>query len=144
MGLDLTGIGSVADFATTLVNKLWPTADPNEKLKAQVELQHVLEQRETLLLDTQKQVMVAELAQQDTYTKRARPTIVYCGLVFIFLVHVALPLFAFFSGKPVPALTLPEEFWWAWTGVSGLWILGRSFEKQGSTGKLIQAITGSK
>ena len=144
MGLDLTGMGSVADFATTLINKLWPTADPNEKLKAQVELQQVLEQRETQLLDAQKQVMIAELAQQDTYTKRARPTIVYCGLVFIFLVHVALPLFAFFSGKPVPELKLPEEFWWAWTGVSGLWILGRSYEKNGSTNKLISAITGSK
>ena len=144
MGLDLTGVGSVADLATTVINKLWPTADPNEKLKAQVELQQVLEQRETLLLDTQKQVMVAELAQQDNYTKRARPTIVYCGLMFIFLVHVAFPLIVFFSGKPMPTLNLPEEFWWAWTGVSGVWILGRSFEKQGSTSKLIQAITGSK
>lgn len=31
MGLDLTGIGSVADLATTAINKIWPDKSEQEK-----------------------------------------------------------------------------------------------------------------
>lgn len=34
MGLDITGIGSVADLATTVINKIWP--DKTEQEKAQL------------------------------------------------------------------------------------------------------------
>jgi len=88
--------------------------------------------------------MVAEMQQADTFTKRARPCLVYAGLVFIFLVHVAFPIIAYLSKETLPALSLPEEFWWAWSGVCGVWVLGRSAEKRGASGKLVGMITGSK
>lgn len=146
MGIDLTGIGSVADFASTLVKRVFPPKMTDaEKATAQIRLQDMLEKRESSLIDAQKSIIVSEMQQGDNFTKRARPTLVYCGLLFIFLVHVLFPIAAFFTGKPMPAsLGLPPEFWWAWSGVCGAWIIGRSAEKRGVTGKLVNMITGGK
>lgn len=145
MGLDITGLGSVADFAKTIVNKIFPDKlSDGEKAQASIAIEQLVTQRETTLIEAQKSVIAAELAQDDNYTKRARPTIVYCGLAFIFLVHVFFPMTAYFTGKPMPTLTLPEEFWWAWGGVCSVWVWGRSMEKQGASNSLITAITGHK
>jgi len=145
MSLDITGLGSVADLAKGLVDRFLPAAMTGaEKAEAQIKMQEVLEKRETSLIESQKSIIVAEMQQGDTFTKRARPTLVYSGLVFIFLVHVAFPIAAFFTSKPMPSLTLPTEFWWAWSGVCGVWVMGRSAEKRGITGKLTSLITGNK
>jgi hypothetical protein len=141
--MDLTGICSVADLAKSVVERFFPAKmTDTEKAQAELGLQQMLQERENAVIDAQKSIIVSEMQQGDIYTKRARPTIVYAGLAFIFLVHVFLPGYAFFSNKAVPALTLPEEFWWAWTGVCSAWVLGRSAEKRGSTNKLVTMITG--
>lgn len=143
MALDLTGIGSVADLAKGLVDRFLPAKmTDGEKAEAQIQLQDVLGKRETALIDSQKSIIVSEMQQSDNYTKRARPTLVYAGLFFIFLAHVLFPIAAFFTNKPTPAITLPTEFWWAWSGVCGVWVLGRSAEKRGRAGKLVNLITG--
>jgi hypothetical protein len=144
--MDLTGIGSVADFASTLVKRFIPPKMTDaEKAQAQVQVQEMVEKRDASLIDAQKSIIVSEMQQADAYTKRARPTLVYAGLFFIFLVHVLFPIAAFFSDKPMPgSLTLPAEFWWAWSGVCGVWVLGRSAEKRGAAGKLLGMITGGK
>jgi hypothetical protein len=97
-----------------------------------------------------RDVMVAEMAQGDTYTKRARPTIIYGGLVFIAINYVVAPImgrlvallrsFGDLSPEQVAALAdmsapladLPAEFWAAWGGVSGLYVLSRGREKLGA------------
>ena len=141
--MDLTGIGSVFDFAKTVVTTIWPPdADPAEKARAELAVQAMLQDRDKALLETQKAVMVAEMEQSDTYTKRARPTLVYAGLGFIFLVNVIFPILAFFTSQSTPAISLPAEFWWAWTGVCGVWVIGRSAEKRGVQNKLTKMITG--
>lgn len=71
----------------------------------------------------------------ENYTKRARPTVVYAGLVFIGLIHVLLPAVAWTLASAGCAvqpfnLTLPSEFWWAWSGVCGVYAIGRSWEKR--------------
>lgn len=144
MSLDLTGLGSVADFASTLVGRFFPPKmTDSEKAQAQAQIQAMIEKREASIVDAQKSIIVAEMQQTDEYTKRARPTLVYAGLFFIFLVHVAFPISAFFTSKSMPTLLLPEEFWWAWSGVCGMWVIGRSAEKKGITGKLTSLITGN-
>lgn len=148
MGLDLAGIGSVADLAKGIMDRFSPPdMTPEEKAQKQIELQQLLDERESRLISAQKAVMVAEMNQNDPYTKRARPTLVYAGLVFIFLVHVVFPILAWFGAEEAPSLSLPAEFWWAWSGVCGVWILGRSAEKRGATGalgSLAGMITGNK
>ncbi len=143
--MDITGLGSAFDFAKGIMDRFWPKqASEQEKMAAVASLVPMIEARENAVIDAQKAVMVAEMSQGDLYTKRARPTIVYAGLAFIFLVHVAFPIITYISGKPLPELKLPEEFWWSYTGVCGVWILGRSMEKNGSTNKMISMITGGK
>lgn len=151
MGLDLTGLGSVADFAETAINKIFPDKmDAADKEAARLKLKKLAGQRENALLDAQKSVMTAELSQGDNYTKRARPTVVYAGLAFIALVHVVFPMIAWFTSQEMPELTLPPEFWWAWTGVCSAWVIGRSAEKRGAAkdaglmGKMTRMITGGE
>jgi len=149
--MDLTGIGSVFDFAKGIVDRIWPPdADPTEKAKAQLALQQMIEQRETQIIEAQKSIIVSEMNQGDAYTKRARPTIVYAGLAFIFLVNVVFPLLAWATalstGKPladIPHITLPGEFWAAWGGVCSIWVIGRSAEKRGAANKVTNLITGT-
>lgn len=151
MGLDLTGIGSVADLAAGLINRFFPPSmSDTEKAAAQIQIEQMLEKRETALIDMQRSVITAEMAQGDNYTKRARPSIVYFGLAAIGLVHVLLPMLAWLvlamKGQPIvlPSIALPEEFWFTWGGVCGVWIVGRSSEKRGNSGQMLSLITGSK
>ncbi len=144
--MDITGLGSVFSFAESVIGKIWPPkADPNEKLRAQAVLAKLVEERENSIVAAKKDIIVAEMQQGDAFTKRARPMIVYSGLFFIFLVHVALPFIAFFSHREMPSLVLPEQFWWAWGGVCSIWVIGRSAEKAkvgGQIGKIAGLITG--
>jgi len=150
MGLDLTGIGSVADFADTLIKRFFPAKMTDaEKAQAQIQIQGMLDQRETSLLESQKSIIMSEMSQGDNFTKRARPCIVYFGLIAIGLVHVILPMTAWLAliatGKPLsdmPSIVLPGEFWATWGGVCSIWVIGRSAEKRGVANKLVSMITG--
>lgn len=145
MGLDLTGVSSVADLAKGIMDRfIPPKATEMERAQVEMQLQELLQKDRSTLLDTQKSVIVAEMAQEDNFTKRARPMVVYSGLLFIFLVHVFIPLVSFIAGKAMPSLALPTDFWYAWTGVVGVWMVGRSAEKLGSGSSIIKGITGTR
>ena len=143
--MDITGIGSIADLARDLVKRLWPAGmDESEKAKTQIALQQVLETRERQIAEAQRDIIVAELQQGDSYTKRARPTIVYAGLAAIFLVHVIAPILSAFLSNAVPSITLPEEFWYTWGGICGVWMVGRSAERIGLKSRIVDIVTGNK
>ena len=150
MNLDLTGVGSVADFAKTVVETIRGYF-PNEKDKAEVQLkiQELAQQEFSKMLETQKAIIVAELNQGDNYTKRARPTIIYAGLgmmVLTVLLKFGAWLGLTLAGRPLsqlPNINLPTEFWWAWSGVCGVYVFGRSAEKRGAANKIIKMITGN-
>lgn len=141
--IDLTGLGTVAGLARDIIGRIWPASMSDaEKAEAQLKLQEVLEAREQQVMTAQRDIIVAEMAQNDSYTKRARPTLVYAGLLFIFLVHVFFPIITALTGKEPPSLSLPEEFWWAWSATVGIWAIGRSAERLGGKGQAVAAITG--
>jgi len=150
MGLDISGIGSVADLARGLVDRFLPAKMTDaEKAQTQVQLQDILEQRENTVIEAQRSIIVTEMQQSDNFTKRARPSIVYAGLAFISLIHVILPMIAWITliatGKPLPdmpGITLPGEFWATWGGVCSIWVIGRSIEKRGVMNKAVKMITG--
>ena len=158
MGLDLTGLGAVADFGKEVVSaiKSYLPAQMSEAEEAQAQLavQKLTQDRDQTITTAQRDIIMSEMAQGDAFTKRARPMLVYMGLAFIALNHVIMPAISWFymmrTGKLIdlPMLTLPAEFWWSWTGVCSAWVIGRSFEKRGVgnglAGKIVGAITGSK
>ena len=145
MSIDIAGIGSVADAAKSIIDKFFPDKmNDGERAQAELGLQQILIERENNIVNAQKSVTVAELNQSDSYTKRARPTLVYAGLIFILLVHVVFPMLAFFQGQPMPELSLPEEFWWSWGGVCSVWSVGRTMEKRGGQTKTLDMIVGKK
>lgn len=149
MGFDLTGLGSVADFAKGLIDKFVPDKmSEAEKAQVQVQVQDMLQKRDDNLLSAQRDIIIAEMNQGDNFTKRARPSIVYVGLMAICLVHVLFPILVWtllaIKGAKIelPEINLPDQFWWAWSGVCGIWVIGRSAEKRGATDKITEMITG--
>ncbi len=155
MGIDLTGLGSAFDFAGGLLDRFFPKKlNEAEKLSMQAQLSQAIDQRDVERDAQKRDVIVAELKQDDKYTKRARPTVVYMGLMFIGLIHVVFPMVFYLAGlfkttmPTLPDLVLPQEFWWAWSGICSVWVMGRSAEKataaKGATGKILSMITGSK
>lgn len=156
LGELVEGIGSVADkFIRTREEKDQFLLQVNALIQDQ---NRNLEESFRQELQAKERILVAELQQGDNYTKRARPTIIYTGLIFIGieLVARAVALYHFVSlatidklGESITAAAalptlLPAEFWWAWGAVVGVYKIGRSFEKRGAGGKILEAVTGKK
>lgn len=134
------GIAGAADRFIT-------TGDDKRKFKQ--EIATLVLARDTELEETARQemaskerVIVAELSQSDSYTKRARPTVVYAGLLAMFINYVILPWTAHFTGEIIPVIEIPAIFWTAWGGVVGTWVIGRSAEKRGVQNKITDMIAG--
>ena len=122
-----------------------------EKQKFLLEMESLMQKRDSEIeqtlrseLKAKQDILVAELSQGDNYTKRARPTVVYAGLGFIIFNYCFIPMLGLvFNGVSFPALSLPAEFWYGWSGIVATWSVGRSYEKRGASNKLSRAITGS-
>ena len=137
--MDFSGIGSVAKFAKSVVDRIFPPhASPEEKLKAETKIQQMMEDRENTVVNAKAAIITAELNQDDKITKRARPSILYGGLLVILVNHVLFPIAAWIIDAfivaelpPLPNLTMPPQFWLAWGGVCSIYVLGRTREKTG-------------
>ena len=134
----LDGIGGIIDEVTTT---------DEERMAAKLKVQELLhkenEQVEMTFrreLEAKERILVAELQQSDGYTKRARPSIVYTGL----LIALASATSKFLGSDVDPSTLVPVEFWFAWGGVTGTWVVGRTMEKRGISNGLTRKITGSK
>ncbi|MGM0376329.1 MAG: holin family protein [Bacteroidota bacterium] len=144
----LTG---VIDSVSDVIDKF--SLSKEEKQEFKLEMQSRLMQMEKELeetyraeLESRADIIKAEMTQGDKFTKRARPAIIYSGLIFILLVYVLIPLIAYISGAPgdaLPEIELPEEFWWAWGTVVSVYGAGRSAEKMGFSNRATQMMTGS-
>lgn len=143
------GVSSVVDSIGDIADKFIQTDDEKTAFKLQVQtlLQKSESDKEQTLrqtLESKERVLVAELSQGDGYTKRARPTVVYVGLLFIGINYVLFPVVAAFLSKPMPVLVLPSDFWMAWGGICATWSIGRTLEKRGVQNPVTRAVTGNK
>ena len=122
------------------------------------DMEQMVQQRESEIeltiraeLEAQKSIIIKELEQGDTYTKRARPTVVYAGLIFIALELLGLRhiiLNALDLGPQAKDIIASSDsvfkyFLTAWAGVVGVYSVGRSMEKRGTRNAWTAGMTGS-
>lgn len=141
LGATIEGIGStIKKFVTT----------DGDRMQMQKELEVILQKRDSEIeqtlrksLEAKEKIIVAELNQGDNYTKRARPTVVYFGLLVILYNYCIIPTIQMVKGLSMQTFDLPTEFWIAWGGIVATWSIGRSSEKRGNRDKVTSFITGS-
>ncbi len=150
-----SGVGGLVSSIGGVADRFIQTAD--EKAAFTLEVEKLIQKRDSEIeqtirseLQAKERILVAELNQGDNYTKRARPTVVYAGLVFIGINYVLFPLIGRIAngfGLEVdtsPLADLPTEFWVAWGGICATWSIGRSLERRGNQNAATRAITGAK
>lgn len=143
-GFDIAGItksvGDAIDEIHTSDEELINAKGAVEKVKTEAKLKitEILESSIVQQLKSREGIIKAEMAQGDKYTKWARPTVVYSGILLIFLTSVILPMVGFYTGREVPALVVPQVFWGGWTIVISVWSTGRTSEKKMAMGFLAQ------
>ena len=93
-----------------------------EKGRLEIEMEGALRKTLEIEISSREKVLVAELSQGDLYTKRARPSVVYFGLVLILIQALLLYL----GREPLP---IPAIFWMGWSAIVASYGVGRSFEK---------------
>ena len=100
--------------------------------------------------ETRTRIIEAEMSQGDNYTKRARPSLVYSGLVMFFL-EFGIRSYLVLRGLEVPTDTIvPGPFIAGWTTAVSVWMVGRSVEKvtkmknngESPKSKILKAIIG--
>ena len=144
-----SSIGSVVNQVGDVVDKFHLSGEEKQKFKLAMEA--LLQKRDSEIeatirseLQAKERVLVAELTQGDKYTKRARPTVVYAGLAFIFFNYCVVPVISKLVHAPVEPLVLPNAFWAGWSGIVATWTIGRTFEKRGAENMFTRIVTGSK
>lgn len=167
--------GSGANLISTIsesVDTFITTKEEKEKLKQEllkiqneqeqlyrgflVQMEQLTQEREKEIeqtirkeLEVKQNILLAELNQDDKYTKRARPTVVYLGLVFILLEllglrHIILFKIGVDSSMVENSDQIFKMFLGVWGSVLGVYSIGRSVEKRGTRNAWTSLITGKK
>lgn len=133
--MDITGIGSIFEFGSKVIDKLFPDKTEAERLK--LELLRQQQAGEFKELEARYSAIVAEAQSADPWTSRARPSFMY---VMYLMILASIPMGFLFAFRPDVAMAvtagvknwlaaLPEEMWWlfgaGYLGYSG----ARMFEK---------------
>lgn len=141
--------GEVADKVAGIADRFMQT--PDEKAGFRLQVEQLLQQRdsevEQTIRDTvnaRMQVTVAELHQGDNYTKRARPTVVYFGLLVIFYNYCLIPTVQLIHGADLQPFALPSEFWMAWGGVVATWSIGRDANRVIPRSRIAANLAGTR
>ena len=106
-----------------LISEYVVDKDKANELNAKIDaMENTLESK---IVDGKTKVMLAELNQDDLYTKRARPTIVYVGLG-IAVFNSIMMWVATLLDKGLPGLEVMGAFWAAWGSAVGIYGYQRS------------------
>lgn len=121
--MDATGIGAVADLASTVISRLWP--DKTEQERAQLAAALVVVQGQ---LDANK----AEASSPSAFTSGWRPGVGWVCVAALACQYIARPLVQWggiVTGHPLPDLPgIDDNLWELMLGLLGLGGM-RSYEK---------------
>lgn len=139
MGLGIDVLGPVADFASKLVDRIWPDkiADAENRRKFELAFFEATKAGDLDLLKTSLSAIIAEANSTDPWTSRARPSFMYVMYVMI-LFAIPMGILAAFrpemavaiaSGMKAWLAAIPESLY-ALFGVGYVGYVGaRSYEK---------------
>lgn len=123
MGIDVTGVGAVADLASTVIGRLWPDKSEAERAQLAAAL---------TIVQGQLSVNAAEAASPSAFTSGWRPAVGWVCVAALACQYVARPLLQWagaVSGHPLPVLPgIDDTLWQLLLGMLGLGGL-RSLEK---------------
>lgn len=153
--------GSVIDSVADVVDRFVTTSDEKAELQKELlkikneydkqannytkDIMTLIQKREADIEDTirtemksKAEIMIAELKQDDKYTKRARPTIIYVGLALLMLDFLGLRYIIFhFLDLPKEMVANSDKvfmmFLGVWGTVASVYGIGRTLEKRGSS-----------
>ena len=113
--LDLTGLGSVADLATSVINKIWPDKSDQEKQQLAAAV---------MVVQGQLDVNRVEAANPSMFVAGWRPAVGWvCALALLYQFFIR-PLLAFIfvvAGHPLPVLPgIDNTLWELLFGMLGL------------------------
>ena len=121
--MDATGIGAVADLASTVISRLWP--DKTEQERAQLAAALTIVQGQ---LDANR----AEAASPSAFTSGWRPGVGWVCVAALACQYIARPLVQWggiVTGHPLPDLPgIDDNLWQLMLGLLGLGGL-RTYEK---------------
>lgn len=137
MGFDITGIGSVLDFGSKIIDRIWP--DPVQRDAAKLELFKAQQAGEFKEMDQafeiakgQISVNATEAANANLFVSGWRPAIGWICASALGYQYVGRPLIAWgfaACGHPLPPMPgLDDNLWQLMMGMLGLGGL-RTFEK---------------
>jgi hypothetical protein len=137
--VDITGVGSIFEFGTTIINRIWPDAQEAEKAKLSILLAEIdTAHRERM---AQAETNTAQAQSSNFFVSGARPAMLWC-CVFIFAYsYILYPTAVFIvalcdASLVVPRLALDEAVWNLIFGLLGLGLIGaRSYDKAKGTAK---------
>lgn len=140
---NLTGIGTVKDAADIVINAIKKDPDLETKLK---ELELEYKKLAIKEADGVRGLFKAEIASEDPYIRRARPTFLYVGYILIALdlgiLSFANALSTALGGPAIPFAVLPQEFYGLFTVAFTGYAAVRTVEKvkNGQKEKMIKEI----
>lgn len=145
-----SGVGSFIEKAGGVIAKIGE--GHTGKKEALIQLQQLATAefgtvQETLQaeLQSKERIIVAELQQDDKFTKRARPFVIYCGPV-VAIIIAGMHYAAHYMGTTPPPT--PEVVYWffgGWTSFGSVYAFSRSkYDKTAQQNKFSQLVTGGK
>jgi len=105
---DLTGIGSVFDFGSKVIDKIF--TDAGERERAKIELIKAQSEGQLKELEIQLSAILAEASSSDPWTSRARPSFLYVVYVLI-LSSIPMGVLYAFSPETAQAISIGFSEW---------------------------------
>lgn len=114
MGLDITGVGSIFDFGSKVIDKLWP--DPATRDKAKLEL--LKAQQEGAFKELEAQIQFAqqqtdvnkvEAANHSLFVSGWRPAVGWVCVSAMFCNFIAVPLLGWGATVFDPSIPVPPR-----------------------------------
>ena len=105
LGIISTILGTLAP----LLNKLIP--DPEQRAKAQAQIQEALLAQQSALISAAKDVMVADAQSEGWLTRNARPCVVFWALGCMTWIVAVAPVFGLVDATLGALKAVPDNLW---------------------------------